>query len=127
VQTYTPDHYAILAARDHDYHRFYREELSFRQSARYPPFSRLVRFVYSSEDPERCRQSAVNLRSILERAVEAEQLAGGEIIGPAPCFVARIKNRYYWQVILRSTGDPHAILDYVPPGWSVDVDPVDLL
>jgi primosomal protein N' (replication factor Y) len=72
----------------------------------------------------------VNLRAILERAIEEEGLQGTEIIGPAPCFVAKIKNRYQWQLIARGAGpgsDLHPLLDYVPPGWSIDVDPVDLL
>jgi primosomal protein N' (replication factor Y) len=131
VQTYTPEHYAIQAARDHDYHRFYREELSFRESASYPPCARLIRMVYSNEDESRCRQTAVNLRSILERAIAEQRPTGVEVIGPAPCFVARMKNRYYWQVIARGPSHGakqlHGLLDYVPPGWMVDVDPVDLL
>jgi primosomal protein N' (replication factor Y) len=131
VQTYTPDHYAVEASREHDYHRFYREEMAFRESALYPPFARLIRFVYSHERESLCRQSASNLRGILERAIAEEGLEGAEIIGPAPCFVARMKNRYYWHVIARGGGNGsaslHALLDYIPPGWSIDVDPVDLL
>lgn len=131
VQTYTPDHYAIQAAQGHDYHRFFREEMSFRQSACYPPFARLLRLVYSAEREENCRQSAHNLRAILERAIGEEGVPGTELIGPAPCFVARVKNRYYWQVIIRAGRDGsrelHRLLDYVPAGWTVDVDPVDLL
>lgn len=133
VQTYTPEHYAIHAAKDHDYHRFFREEMSFRRATRYPPFARLVRFVYSAEHESLCRQSAQNLRSILERAIETGRLDGVEIIGPAPCFVARVKGRYYWQVIARSSAPNgqvaalHRLLDYVPTGWTIDVDPVDLL
>ena len=129
VQTYTPEHYAIQAAQQHDYHRFYREEMSFRQSAVYPPFARLVRFVYSGEKESECRESASELRAFLERAIAEEGLSGTEIIGPAPCFVARVKNRYYWQVIARGTDRAglHPLVDYVPAGWAIDVDPVDLL
>ncbi len=131
VQTYTPDHYAVVASRDHDYHRFYREEMSFRETALYPPFARLVRFVYSNESEATCRKSAANLRSILEQAIADEKLAGAELIGPAPCFMSRIKNRFYWQIIARGPAGRgrslHSLLDYVPPGWSIDVDPVDLL
>jgi primosomal protein N' (replication factor Y) len=128
VQTYTPEHYAIEAASDHDYAQFYRQELAFRRSALYPPFARLIRFVYSSESERSCRESAENLRSILERAIRDDGLTGVEIIGPAPCFISKIKNRYQWQVIARGAGvDLHPLLDYVPPGWTVDVDPVDLL
>ncbi|GAC1466387.1 MAG: primosomal protein N' [Chloroflexota bacterium] len=131
VQTYTPEHYAIRAAKDHDYSRYYREEMSFRQTAWYPPFARLVRFVYSSEGEAQSRQSAENLRAIVAKAIDTENLIGVELIGPAPCFAARVKNRYYWQLIVRARGrtgnDLHRLLDYVPPGWAVDVDPVDLL
>jgi primosomal protein N' (replication factor Y) len=132
VQTYTPDHYAIQAAKDHDYHRFYREEMTFRHTACYPPFARLVRFVYSSEQESACCQSAENLRAILQRAIGEASLSHVEVIGPAPCFVARLKNRYFWQLIARADGAQavsslHTLLDYVPPGWTIDVDPVDLL
>ncbi|MGI8824519.1 MAG: primosomal protein N' [Chloroflexota bacterium] len=131
VQTYTPEHYAIRAAKDHDYARFYREEMSFRRSAWYPPFARLIRLVYSSETEDQCRQSANNLRAILTTAIGHEKLTDVETIGPAPCFQARIQNRYYWQIITRCRGNDNAalqrLLDYVPAGWTIDVDPVDLL
>jgi primosomal protein N' (replication factor Y) len=130
AQTYTPEHYAVQAAAKHDYHRFFDQEIGFRRSAGYPPFARMIRFVYSSERESACQQSAENLRAILERAMEEEGLQGAEIIGPAPCFVAKIKNRYQWQLIARGAGpgsDLHPLLDHVPPGWTVDVDPVDLL
>jgi primosomal protein N' (replication factor Y) len=130
VQTYTPEHYAVQAAAGHDYHRFYDQELHFRAAAGYPPFARLVRFVYSSESERDCRESAENLRAILERALAGAQLAGIELIGPAPCFISKVKNRYYWQLIARGDGpnrDLHPLLDHVPAGWTIDVDPVDLL
>src|SRR5947209_14629356 len=105
--------------------------MSFRHSACYPPFARLVRLVYSDEDESRCRKAATNLRTIFERGIEEAELNSITIIGPAPCFVARVKNRYYWQVIARGPAGNirqlHTLLDYVPPGWTIDVDPVDLL
>jgi primosomal protein N' (replication factor Y) len=105
--------------------------MSFRAAACYPPFARLIRFVYSSEGESQCHQSAENLRHILERAIREQQIEGAELIGPAPCFVAKVKNRYFWQLIARrpaGTGRGlHALLDYVPAGWAIDVDPVDLL
>lgn len=131
VQTYTPDHYAILAARDHDYARYYREEMTFRLAACYPPFARMVRFVYSGEQPDLVQQSAHNLRSILEKGMAEAGITDVEIIGPAPCFVARARGRYYWQIIARGRGPANTnlqkLLEYVPAGWTIDVDPVDLL
>ncbi|MGH2447992.1 MAG: replication restart helicase PriA, partial [Chloroflexota bacterium] len=128
IQTYTPEHYAIQAARGHDYHRFFEEEMSFRRDAGYPPFSRLLRFVYSDEDEVRCHDAARLLRAALLRAVEENNISA-DVIGPAPCFIAKIKNRYFWQIIVRGSGGAalHSLLDYVTAGWTVDVDPVDLL
>jgi primosomal protein N' (replication factor Y) len=131
VQTYTPEHYAVAAAVDHDYSRFYREEMSFRQAAGYPPHARLARFVYTAENAESCRQSAMSFRKLLENAVAQDGFEGIELIGPAPCFAARVNSSYRWQIIARAgqkSGVRLAQLrDYMPRGWSIDVDPVDLL
>ena len=45
VQTYHPDHYAIVAASNHDYDAFYRQEMAFRRQQGYPPVRRLARLV----------------------------------------------------------------------------------
>lgn len=129
VQTYTPDHYAVTAAQRHDYHRFFHDEIAFRRSARYPPFARLVRFIYSSEDPEDCRHAAEYLQTVLHAAIENGELPPLDVIGPAPSFTARAKGRYFWQAIVRAD-EGHSwgrLFDYVPTGWAIDVDPVDLL
>jgi primosomal protein N' (replication factor Y) len=39
IQTYLPDHYAIQAAKSHDYQQFYQQEIAFRQELNYPPFT----------------------------------------------------------------------------------------
>ena len=49
-------------------------------------------------------------------------------IGPAPCFVRKVRGEYRWQIVLKGT-EPHDVLrDFLLPlGWRVDVDPMDLL
>ncbi|MCB1037270.1 MAG: primosomal protein N', partial [Acidobacteria bacterium] len=42
IQTYHPDHYAIRAALRHDDEAFAAEEMRFRRTFHYPPFTRLV-------------------------------------------------------------------------------------
>src|SRR5207245_4341244 len=58
VQTYTPDHFAILAASRHDYTTFYEQEIVFRAEAGYPPFTQLLRLVYTDASDETCRAAA---------------------------------------------------------------------
>ena len=48
IQTYHPDHYAIVAAGHHDFESFYRQEMAFRREQGYPPLRRLARLLFQS-------------------------------------------------------------------------------
>jgi primosomal protein N' (replication factor Y) len=124
VQTYAADHFAIQAASLHDYQAFYDQEILFRAESGYPPYARLLRLVYSHEDPERCRQEAERLARQLRGALSL--LRNGEVIGPAPCFIGKVAGRYLWQVLVRAD-DVHPVLPLIPSGWLRDVDPMSLL
>ncbi len=124
VQTYSPDHFAIQAAAEHDYADFYRQEIAFRAEAGYPPFTRLLRLVFTHESEETCRAEATALAAQLRSALSL--VRHGEVIGPAPCFIGKIEGRYLWQVLVRAD-DVHPLLPLVPPGWTRDVDPMSLL
>jgi primosomal protein N' (replication factor Y) (superfamily II helicase) len=135
IQTYNPEHYALLAAQEHDYRAFFAQELSFRQQTGYPPIGRLVRFVYAGTNDERSRRAAEALADELRRiaanveaSADGEQLGGWGLIGPAPAFFHRQRNRFRWHLLLRAR-DPAPVLERLrlAPGWTVDVDPVHVL
>ncbi len=128
IQTYAPEHYAIQAAGRHDYATFYCQEMEFRHRQVYPPYARLVRLIYSNSDESQCRRQAETLFHVLKNRIDRLGLPGISLIGPAPCFMSRINGRYRWHLIVRAR-DPLALLrdDPPPPGWQVDVDPLDVL
>ncbi|OPY89733.1 MAG: Primosomal protein N' [Syntrophus sp. PtaU1.Bin208] len=104
IQTFNPDHYAIFRAKNHDYPGFIEDELIIRKSLDYPPFSRLINLQLSSLKEDRGRMEAEELG---RRARIWTQEASGsfpavEIIGPAEAPITRIKNRYRWQILLKS-------------------------
>jgi primosomal protein N' (replication factor Y) len=127
VQTYNPDHYAIESAARHDFAGFYAQELAHRRQLAYPPFGRLVALRFSHSDAHRCRTEAERLGRWLETEIRRLGLAA-DLIGPAPCFFARVQGRYRWQIVVR-IADPAPLLGKValPRQWRVDVDPVSLL
>jgi primosomal protein N' (replication factor Y) len=132
LQTYTPEHYAIQFATQHDYAGFYARERAFRQQMSYPPFARLVRLVRSDRNQARCQEQAQDLAQQLGQAIRQHQLHTIDLIGPAPCFFKRLRGRWRWQIIARapgSTRDLDRLFDVVPlpPGWHLDRDPLDLL
>ena len=64
VQTYEPDHYGIQLAAAQDFRAFYRKESAFRRSALYPPFTQIVRIVYSGKDEKQVRAAERDARSL---------------------------------------------------------------
>jgi primosomal protein N' (replication factor Y) (superfamily II helicase) len=128
IQTYVPDHYAIRAAAAHDYAAFYAREVEFRRAHGYPPLGRLVRLLFSAAREEKCIREVRRVRSLLDADIRRQGIADIQVIGPAPCFAERARGRYRWALLLR--GDRFArLLDKLdlPPGWTIDVDPVSLL
>jgi primosomal protein N' (replication factor Y) len=128
VQTYHPDHYAIEAASNHDYDGFYRQEMAFRRQQMYPPLRRLAQVVIHNGQKPKAQAEAQTAADTLRREIAAAGLKDVDVIGPAPCFFARQRGEWRWQVLVRAV-DPTELLRRVPLGlgWRVDVDPVDLL
>jgi primosomal protein N' (replication factor Y) len=102
VQTFSPQHYAVAAVRGHDYAAFYAEELRQRQALGYPPFGRLLHGRVSGPELDAVRGAA-------ERLAKAAGEAGGdtvEVLGPAPSPLARLRDRYRFQLLVRSADEP---------------------
>lgn len=127
VQTYNPEHYAIQAAAQHDYRRFYEQETAYRRRLGYPPYSRLVALRYSDPDTHHCRVEAERMGGWL--AAEIRRLGvAATLVGPAPCFYSRLAGRSRWQIVVRARDPMPLLRDLVLPlGWQVDVDPTSLL
>ncbi len=128
IQSYDPEHYALQAAQEHDYEAFFTQEIAFRRQTGYPPFRRLVRFVYSSGSDMRSQRAAEALAEDISTLAAALDLPDWSLIGPAPAFFHRQRNRFRWHMVFRAP-DPTPLLDVlrVPHGWTVDVDPVNVL
>lgn len=96
VQTYRPNHHSVVTAANHDYRTFFEAELENRRQLSYPPFSELLRFLFSSADEEAVFEAANWFTNLLG------PIAGeAELLGPAPASLYRIKEQYRVQTILK--------------------------
>lgn len=128
LQTYAPEHYAIRAAADHDFHTFYEREMRSRAELGYPPYSRLVRLEIRATTARQAREEAERLHARLARRIEEEKRVQTTLIGPAPCFYPRLDNLYRWHVIVRGPDPASLVSDLRPsPVLTIDVDPISLL
>jgi len=128
VQTYHPDHYVVVAASNHDYDAFYRQEMAFRRQQGYPPVRRLARLVYYNSQQAKAQAESTRLAEQLRGEITRLGSADTDVIGPAPCFFGQQRGEFRWQIVVRSP-DPAALLRQSPPplGWRLDIDPVDML
>ena len=127
LQTFQPDHYVIQTAGEHDYREFYRQEIQHRRHLGYPPFSRLLRLEFRGDDEVKVETSAQRLAQQIQGWIESGSHSGTEIIGPVPCFFARVSGIYRWQIILRGP-DPAAVVRNQNLGnLRLEVDPPSLL
>jgi len=135
VQTRAPEHHAIRAAAAHSVAQFAAAELPLRTPPQppYPPRTGLVRFVIATDDHARTAELAEKVAAWLRRAAR-ERLDGMlTVLGPAPCPLMRLKGKWRWHVLAKST-EPH-VLGRVVRAWrakahravSVDRDPQSLL
>jgi primosomal protein N' (replication factor Y) len=103
IQTYAPGHYSIRAARDQDYERFMRRELTLRRELGYPPFTRLAMVRIESEDSAAAARVAADAAAALKRAAASAAEGALRVLGPAPAPIERLRGRYRFQVMVKST------------------------
>jgi primosomal protein N' (replication factor Y) len=102
IQTYNPDNPVIRLASQQNYRSFYEQEIRLRKILRYPPFTQLLRIVFSAEEEEKIRSFALDTGHYIEEIIDANE-EEIEILGPAPCPIQKIRNRYRYQLIIKST------------------------
>jgi len=134
IQTINPDHYAIQCAAAQDYQAFYEKEIHFRRSLNYPPFAALANIIIQGRDEEEALSRSAALGRVLQPAPE-----GIRVMGPAAAAMARIKNEYRFQMLLKAAtrkrlnqvvGDLRRFATagkWNPTSLIIDVDPMTLL
>ena len=126
IQTYQPEHPAIVAVAEGRADAFYDAEIELRRRFGSPPFGRLVKLTVAMAERGEAEAAGRELAGKLRDRAAATG-ARVEVAGPAPAFIARRGDRWRFNVVLRGD-DPVALLGD-PPGapWSIDVDPESLL
>lgn len=102
IQSYNPDHYAIQLAKSHDYERFFATEMRIRHESNYPPYYFTVRIACSHPEENKANKAAYQILKKLQPQLSSS----AQILGPTPRAIARIKNRYYYQIIVKYKKEP---------------------
>ncbi len=152
IQTYQPEHFAVLAAADQDYEQFFAHEIAFRRLMKYPPVWHMLVVRLSSDKEGLVNEVSRMLQWKLKDT--ADENAGGkktdkgsggrktdetvQIIGPADAAVSKVKDQYRkviyvkgadYGVLVRIKNDLDAYVRAEPAFQNVtvqfDFDPMD--
>ncbi|MBU0647652.1 primosomal protein N' [Patescibacteria group bacterium] len=127
MQTYESDNPLIDILIKEDYQLFAFSELIERQKGNFPPFAQLVRLIYESTDLTKCKNQSIKLFKQLNQIfLQQKQKDLQTILGPSPCFFARLHNKYRWHIILKGQHLQKFLTD-IPSDWIIDVDPYSIL
>ena len=137
IQTYSPNHYSIECAKNHDYISFYNNEIEKRKSPlNYPPFSRLIRLVIRGTNETNVENDANIIADILRVSIH-EHSDKILILGAVPCTISKLNKYYRWNILIKTPS--HTLLkgffsklndnftaqkgNYI----EIDIDPVSML
>jgi primosomal protein N' (replication factor Y) len=135
IQTYNPDHYSLVFAKEQDYRGFYQKELIFRRELGYPPFSRLVSFLFSGSVEKKVEAKTEEFVKIFAK-IRSSSI---EVLGPAPAPMVKLKGKYRWRCLIKGSEVKklQAVTREILTKWNevkkegvrleVDVDPQNLL
>ncbi len=97
VQTYNPENSYIQYAKDGNYKKMFKEELTIRKLMNYPPFGRIVYIKGISKDEEKLNVFMKKL--YLE--IKKENLENIDILGPSKCIIGKVRDFFRYQIIIK--------------------------
>src|SRR5690606_23840482 len=95
IQTYNPNHRIVQQVSTSDYQEMYKEQMEERRQYKYPPYYRLIRYTLKGRDFSKVNEAA----DWLARALG--NIFGENVLGPEFPPVARIRNEYYKNIMLK--------------------------
>ena len=98
IQTYNPDNFSILAAKDQDYEKFYEQEIAYRSLMNYPPIYNMMLIIITSKDEDDAINMANNIKDKLDGINSDNSML---IIGPAFGAISKIKDTYKLMIYLK--------------------------
>jgi primosomal protein N' (replication factor Y) len=104
VQTRHPVHHALTHAAQHDADGFLGAERKLREVPPYPPAVSLVNLIYSGPAEREVGRRAAALADWCSGLIARYQLPI-TVLGPAPCPLVRIKERWRWHVLLKGPAE----------------------
>ncbi|WP_313567852.1 replication restart helicase PriA [Acetoanaerobium noterae] len=142
IQTFSPDNYVLKYILNHDFEGFYSEEIKLRETFNYLPYNNIIRVLVSSINEQNAANSSMQIKDAIIFYLKKKAVDNVNIMGPFPCLVSKIENKYRWQILIKdSEVEIHlikSIINYILTekrsvvlldnvNASVDINPINMV
>jgi primosomal protein N' len=103
IQVANVAHPVLAYVQAHDYRLFFQQEIAMRRQFNYPPFSRIIQLNFRHRQRETVQDAANFVANNLKKDFAAW------LIGPAEPVVARVRNQWLMELMLKLPKDGHTI------------------
>lgn len=98
IQASKINHPVLLFLQEHDYEKFYENEIAMRKQFFYPPYCRLIRLTLKHKIKETVHDAAEVLGNFLRKDFQ-------HLIGPAAPVINRVRSMYLMEILIKLSKD----------------------
>lgn len=104
LQTYSPRHYVYKFAANYDYKAFFKKEENIRETAEFPPFSKIIRILFTHSDENVVKNE---LKLCYNKLLKVREKYFDDVIymDAMKSPLKRLQNKFRYQVIIRLKND----------------------
>ena len=102
LQTYDPENEVINFAKKQDYETFAQRELIQRRALHYPPYGEIIKLTVIDKNEKKAWELGDEVTMFLRNRCETEQWERTEIMGPFPSGVAKVRDLYRINIVVKS-------------------------
>ena len=95
IQSYNPNHRILQQVTTNDYLGMFQEQIYEREQYKYPPINRIIKITFKHKDYNKLNDASEWFAKSLRNSF------GGNVLGPEYPPVARIRNQYIKNVIIK--------------------------
>lgn len=112
LQTFFPKHYVYNLCLNYDYTRFYNKEINLRETTAFPPFSKIVRVLVTSEHENNARDLTHELFLKLKE-LKVKYKNDFYFLEAMRSPLTKVKNKYRFQVLMRIKNENDNLLQQI--------------
>ena len=102
LQTYDPENEVINFAKKQDFETFAQRELIQRRALHYPPYGEIIKLTVIDKNEKKAWELGDAVTMFLRNRCETEQWERTEIMGPFPSGVAKVRDLYRINIVVKS-------------------------